>query len=61
MVSNQLISLTSRESNSGKAAKNRKQVSNQLISLTSRELLITLPNNTYLTRVRFQSINFPNE
>ena len=58
-VSNQLISLTSRETKQNLAGLNSGVVSNQLISLTSREG--DPPSRIRPDSIRFQSINFPNE
>jgi hypothetical protein len=59
MVSNQLISLASREFHVRDRITIQQTVSNQLISLASREVLAdwTRAKNMYC----FQSINFPSE
>ena len=61
VVSNQLISLTSRECTSSKQSKVMTGVSNQLISLTSRERRDKTMTTTTATTASFQSMNFPNE
>ncbi len=61
-VSNQLISLASREQSQStiQARLRASQVSNQLISLASRERYKILVLELQ-TPLRFQSINFPSE
>ncbi len=66
LVSNQLISLTSRESKRIIPTTDTTVdvVSNQLISLASRELKKNLPLTSFLRGIYssgFQSINFPSE
>ena len=62
-VSNQLISLASREPNEQGLWLYWKQwqVSNQLISLASREFCLFICVNIKREKTSFQSINFPSE
>ena len=61
-VSNQLISLASREKHKrGYSIPPTLIVSNQLISLASREMLFNEEGEERDETVRFQSINFPSE
>ncbi len=61
-VSNQLISLASRENDRyGRDSDDAVHVSNQLISLASREGICQVPRMYMWFATCFQSINFPSE